>query len=57
MTTEQTSAQAHNISVLPSGRAFSSQGEETILAAAIRSGVGLPYGSRTVPVAPANARS
>ena len=46
MTTEQTSAQAHNISVLPSGRAFSSQGEETILAAAIRSGVGLPYGCK-----------
>ena len=34
------------ITVLPSGRAFSSQGSETILAAAIRQGVGLPYGCK-----------
>ena len=35
-----------DITVLPSGRAFSTQGSETILAAAIRTGVGLPYGCK-----------
>lgn len=34
------------ISVQPSGRAFAAQGDESILAAAIRSGVGLPYGCK-----------
>ena len=33
------------ITVQPSGRAFATQGTETILAAAIRTGVGLPYGT------------
>ena len=37
---------AFQISVTPSGRTFQSQGDETILAAAIRSGVGLPYGCK-----------
>ncbi len=37
---------SHQITVQPSGRAFASQGSETILAAAIRSGVGLPYGCK-----------
>ncbi|WP_313075972.1 CDP-6-deoxy-delta-3,4-glucoseen reductase [Melaminivora sp.] len=37
---------AHQITVQPSGRVFATQGEETILAAAIRSGVGLPYGCK-----------
>jgi CDP-4-dehydro-6-deoxyglucose reductase len=37
---------SHQISVLPSGRAFASHTDETILAAAIRSGVGLPYGCK-----------
>ena len=37
---------SHQITVQPSGRAFASQGDETILAAAIRSGVGLPYGCK-----------
>lgn len=36
----------HQITVQPSGRAFASQGDETILAAAIRAGVGLPYGCK-----------
>lgn len=34
------------ITVQPSGRAFATQGAETILAAAIRTGVGLPYGCK-----------
>lgn len=36
----------HQITVQPSGRQFATQGEETILGAAIRSGVGLPYGCK-----------
>ncbi|MET1116671.1 MAG: CDP-6-deoxy-delta-3,4-glucoseen reductase [Comamonas sp.] len=39
-------APTHQITVQPSGRAFASQGGETILAAAIRAGVGLPYGCK-----------
>lgn len=34
------------ISVLPSGRQFSTEAEETVLAAAIRQGIGLPYGCK-----------
>ncbi|MBS0609482.1 MAG: CDP-6-deoxy-delta-3,4-glucoseen reductase, partial [Proteobacteria bacterium] len=37
---------AYQISVQPSGRAFEAQAGEPILAAAIRSGVGLPYGCK-----------
>ena len=37
---------AFQISVLPSGRAFEAQAGEPILTAAIRSGVGLPYGCK-----------
>lgn len=37
---------SHEITVQPSGRAFATQGSETILAAAIRCGVGLPYGCK-----------
>ena len=37
---------SHEITVQPSGRAFATQSSETILAAAIRSGVGLPYGCK-----------
>ena len=37
---------AFQITVQPSGRAFSAQAGEAILAAAIRSGVGLPYGCK-----------
>ncbi len=36
----------HAITVQPSGRTFSAQPGETILEAAIRSGVGLPYGCK-----------
>ena len=43
MTSEQTTAATFTISVQPSGRTFSAQGDETILTAAIRGGVGLPY--------------
>ena len=35
-----------NISVLPSGRTFTANPDEAILAASIRSGVGLPYGCK-----------
>ena len=37
---------AFQISVLPSGRAFAAQPSEAILTAAIKSGVGLPYGCK-----------
>ena len=40
------SPSAFQISVLPSGRAFATQASEAILTAAIRSGVGLPYGCK-----------
>jgi len=39
-------AATFNISVLPSGRAFSANSGESILAAGIRQGVGLPYGCK-----------
>ena len=39
-------ATAFQITVQPSGRAFSANAGEAILAAAIRNGVGLPYGSK-----------
>jgi CDP-4-dehydro-6-deoxyglucose reductase len=37
---------SYKISVQPSGREFSVEGEETILAAGIRQGIGLPYGCK-----------
>jgi CDP-4-dehydro-6-deoxyglucose reductase len=37
---------SHQVTVRPSGRAFTVEGDETILAAALRSGVGLPYGCK-----------
>jgi len=37
---------AHTVTVTPSGRSFEVQPGETILSAAIRSGVGLPYGCK-----------
>jgi CDP-4-dehydro-6-deoxyglucose reductase len=37
---------SHRITVRPSGREFTVEGDETILAAALRSGVGLPYGCK-----------
>ncbi|MDQ3446491.1 MAG: 2Fe-2S iron-sulfur cluster-binding protein, partial [Pseudomonadota bacterium] len=35
-----------NVTVRPSGRAFSVDGDETVLEAALRNGVGLPYGCK-----------
>ena len=35
-----------NVSVLPSGRSFTATTEETLLAAAIRQGIGMPYGCK-----------
>ncbi len=35
-----------SITVEPSGRQFTVQGDETILTAAIRQGIGLPYGCK-----------
>ncbi len=46
MTSADTAAAAVQISVQPSGRTFTAQAGESILAAAIRSGVGLPYGCK-----------
>ncbi len=43
---EAASTTSFQISVQPSGRAFTAQGGEAILAAAIRAGVGLPYGCK-----------
>jgi len=37
---------SHKVTVRPSGREFTVEGDETILAAALRSGVGLPYGCK-----------
>ena len=45
-TAAPTPALPHTITVQPSGRSFDAQPGETILAAAIRAGVGLPYGCK-----------
>ncbi len=37
---------SHKVTVRPSGREFTVEADETILAAALRSGVGLPYGCK-----------
>ena len=37
---------SYSITVEPSGRNFTAHGDETILAAAIRQGIGLPYGCK-----------
>jgi CDP-4-dehydro-6-deoxyglucose reductase len=34
------------VTIRPSGRTFSTEGDETVLAAALRSGIGLPYGCK-----------
>jgi CDP-4-dehydro-6-deoxyglucose reductase len=36
----------HTVTVRPSGSTFTVEGDETVLAAALRSGVGLPYGCK-----------
>ncbi|MCU0950100.1 MAG: CDP-6-deoxy-delta-3,4-glucoseen reductase [Burkholderiaceae bacterium] len=38
---------AHKITVRPSGREFTVEGDETVLAAALRAGIGLPYGCKS----------
>jgi len=35
-----------NITVQPSGRAFTATSDETLLAAGLRQGIGLPYGCK-----------
>lgn len=40
------SAAVFSVSVEPSGRTFDVQGDETVLAAGVRQGVGLPYGCK-----------
>ena len=44
MTTAQGSTSAFQVTVQPSGRSFTVTPDETLLAAGIRAGVGLPYG-------------
>lgn len=46
MTSTDSTAKGFQISIQPSGRTFSSQTDETLLAAAIRQGIGLPYGCK-----------
>jgi len=46
MTSAQTASAGLAITVEPSGRHFVAQGDETILAAGIRQGIGLPYGCK-----------
>jgi CDP-4-dehydro-6-deoxyglucose reductase len=46
MTTAQAPAGRFQVTVQPSGRSFGAQENEAILAAAIRQGIGLPYGCK-----------
>src|SRR3954463_13818453 len=46
MTSGQAPAGAFQVSVQPSGRTFGVNAEEPILAAAIRQGIGMPYGCK-----------
>lgn len=46
MTSSETSAKEFQISVEPSGRRFTASAAETLLTAAIRQGVAMPYGCR-----------
>jgi CDP-4-dehydro-6-deoxyglucose reductase, E3 len=46
MTSAQAPSGPFQVTVLPSGRSFSVEGGEAILAAAIRQGIGLPYGCK-----------
>ena len=34
------------VTIRPSGRTFATEGDETVLAAALRNGIGLPYGCK-----------
>ena len=44
MTTAEAAAGPFQVTVQPSGRTFSANADEALLAAAIRQGIGLPYG-------------
>jgi CDP-4-dehydro-6-deoxyglucose reductase len=46
MTSAQAPTGPFQVTVQPSGRAFSVEAGEAILAAAIRQGIGLPYGCK-----------
>ena len=37
---------SHQITIQPAGRVYTTEGDDTLLAAAIRNGVGLPYGCK-----------
>ena len=37
---------SHQITIQPSGRTYTTEGDDTLLAAAIRQGIGLPYGCK-----------
>ena len=37
---------AYQVTVMPSGRQFEAAADETILSAALRQGIGLPYGCK-----------
>ena len=44
--TNRTATMSFNITIQPSGRTFIAQADEALLAAAIRQGIGLPYGCK-----------
>ena len=46
MTTAEAAAGPFQVTVQPSGRTFSANADEALLAAAIRQGIGLPYGCK-----------
>jgi len=46
MTASTASATSYSVTVQPSGRQFAVQGDETVLVAGIRQGIGLPYGCK-----------
>jgi len=48
---------SYKVSVRPSGHEFTVEGDETILAAALRSGVGLPYGCKNGACGTCKARA
>ncbi|MDE2417811.1 MAG: CDP-6-deoxy-delta-3,4-glucoseen reductase [Burkholderiales bacterium] len=46
MTVSTASANSYSVTIQPSGRQFAVQGDETVLVAGIRQGIGLPYGCK-----------
>jgi CDP-4-dehydro-6-deoxyglucose reductase len=48
---------SYQVTVRPSGREFTVEGDETILAAALRSGIGLPYGCKNGACGTCKARA